>query len=280
MITLSHVQTACLPALLQQGIAETRLSLDLGLTQTAISLDQHGVYLPANEMLDWQQIEAINASPNSCYRIENQQIHKIQAFSETTARYYSLMPTPSAPTMLISGIPMHRIKDSNPWLDTQEKIKALQPHGKMLDTALGLGYTTIQAANLTEHVTTLELDPTVVALCHENPWSQPLFTSNKINILLGDSFDTVETMEDQTFSCILHDPPTFALAGHLYSTDFYRELWRILKPGGRLFHYIGNPDSKSGASVTAGATERLYKAGFAQVSEKRRAFGVLAVKTR
>ncbi len=126
--------------------------------------------------------------------------------------------------MLISGIPMHRIKDTNPERDTREKIKAARPTGRVLDTATGLGYTAISAAKTAEHVITIELDPAAQEICCLNPWSQGLFDNPKIEQRIGDSFDVIETIEDASLSCIIHDPPTFSLAGHLYSGAFYAEM--------------------------------------------------------
>ena len=72
--------------------------------------------------------------------IEKSIPRKIQFFSEQTNQLYSLMPTERAPTMLISGIPMHRIKNTDPHADTLEKIKTIAPiTGHVLDTATGLG---------------------------------------------------------------------------------------------------------------------------------------------
>jgi predicted methyltransferase len=70
----------------------------------------------------------------------------------------------------------------------------------------------------------------------------------------------------------------FNLAGELYATDFYRQLWRVLRPSGRIFHYIGNPASKSGRGVTRGAIRRLHEAGFSRVKPYPRAFGIVAYK--
>jgi predicted methyltransferase len=44
-----------------------------------------------------------------------------------------------------------------------------------------------------------------------------------------------------------------------------------------LFHYIGNPESRSGATVGRGVVERLEAVGFS-VKPKGSAFGVLAKK--
>jgi len=188
------------------------------------------------------------------------------------------MPTPSAPTLLISGIPMHRIKDTTPNQDTQQKLKALgKPYGRILDTATGLGYTAIQAAKTADLVVTIEFDPAVLEICCLNPWSAELFTRPNIQPLIGDSVDLVAGFPDASFNAIIHDPPTFALAGEMYSSATYQQLYRILKPGGRLFHYIGNPESRYGATTGRGVVARLRQAGF-KVTPKGRAFGVLGMK--
>jgi predicted methyltransferase len=70
----------------------------------------------------------------------------------------------------------------------------------------------------------------------------------------------------------------FSLAGDLYSLAFYQQALRVLKHHGRMFHYIGAPESKSGARVTAGVIRRLQDAGFRRVVGAPRAFGVVAHK--
>lgn len=181
--------------------------------------------------------------------------------------------------MLISGIPMHRIKHVDPHQDTLNKIKAIAPiTGRVLDTATGLGYTAIEAAKTAAHVTTIELDPTVLEIGRQNPWSQALFERSNIEQLIGDAFDLVQEMPAAQYAYIIHDPPTFSLAGHLYSANFYIELHRVLKQNGRLFHYIGDPSSRSGRNVSRGVTNRLKEAGFRRISAKPHAFGLVALK--
>ena len=147
-------------------------------------------------------------------------------------------------------------------------------------TSTGLGYTAIAAAKTAEQVITVELDTAAQAICRLNPWSQGLFDNPTIEQCIGDSFDAIETIEDKSLNCIIHDPPTFSLAGHLYSRDFYAEMYRVLKAGGRAFHYIGDPKSKSGSRVTAGAIQRLEQVGFSEVRRAPRAFGIVAYKSR
>ena len=255
------------------------LSIDLGLSTISAQNISTGWLLPDGQVLTHSQISTINEDENSCFLLVNGILQKVETFSETTQRYYSLMPTSSAPTLLISGIPMHRTKDINPWEDTKRKIQALgKPYGLVLDTTTGLGYTAIQAALSAEAVITVEFDPAVLAICRFNPWSKGLFTNPKIHKLIGDSADIAYIFPDTTFHAIIHDPPTFNLAGQLYSGALYHQFHRILTANGALFHYIGNPDSRTGATVGRGVVERLRKAGFT-VKPKGKAFGVLAKKS-
>ena len=254
------------------------LSTDLGLSTVAVKKVDNGWTLPDGQVLTFAQIKEINEDVNSCFLYFEGKITKIEAFSAYTNRYYSLMPTSKAPTMLISGIPMHRIKGTTPVEDTDRKIEAIgKPYGRILDTTTGLGYTAIRAAQTASEVITIEFDPVVLDICRVNPWSRELFNNPKIHKIIGDSGDLAAMFQDETFNAIIHDPPTFNLAGHLYSQWLYRIFYRILKPNGRMFHYIGNPDSRSGATIGRGVVDRLQQSGFS-VRPKGRAFGVLAKK--
>lgn len=276
---LSHFQVKSLQQAQLVGKAEAETTLDLGRTTAVLNLHPTHIALPDGQTLTWEQLAEITKNELACYLIHDNTIEKVHFFSESLQRYYSLMPTEGAPTMLISGFPMHRIKDTEPHQDTLSKIKAIAPvTGIVLDTTMGLGYTAIEAAKTAESVTTLELDPTVLEVCRCNPWSQGLFNNPKITQITADAYDWVTACPNSTFSVVLHDPPTFSLAGDLYSADFYRQLVRILKPKGRLFHYIGDPKSKSGANVTKGVVRRLQEAGFRRIVPKPEAFGVAAFK--
>lgn len=276
---LAAPQTRLLLAARAAGTAQVAVSLDLGLSSSSVALDAAGVQLPDGQHLTWAQIEAITAHDTACFRIEDQQPHQIQAYSGRLDRFYSLMPTATAPTVLIAGFPMHRIKDSDPLADTRTKVRTVAPvKGTVLDTATGLGYTAIEAARTAERVLTIELDPTTLEIARQNPWSQPLFRNPKIEQRIGNAYEVLPTLPERSFHRILHDPPIFKLAGELYSEAFYRELWRVLRPGGRLFHYIGSLESKSGHGVMRGVVRRLQAAGFERISRRPEAFGVVAVR--
>jgi predicted methyltransferase len=277
-IAISHFQIVPLLDAFDGGTISAKTSPDLGLSEIEVGLTADGIEYPNGDCLSWDDAEEIADSEVNVYALEENAIRKILIFSEFTHRHVGLMPTQGAPTMLIAGFPMHRIKDTDPHKDTLTKIRAAQPRGLVLDTTMGLGYTAIEAARNAERVITIELDPAVVEIARQNPYSRELFDNSKIERRIGDSYEEIETFEDDTFTRIIHDPPTFKLAGELYSGAFYRQLYRVLKRGGRLFHYIGDLDSPSGHRVMKGVIERLGAAGFTRITKHREAFGVTAQK--
>ncbi len=276
---LSHYQAKELLDARAAGKESANVSLDLERSKSEIIFGDAHVILADGQRLQWGRLQEIQENELACFAILEGELARIQAYSEAFSRYYSLMPTESAPTMLISGIPMHRIKDTNPYKDTLSKIKAVAPlGGPLLDTTMGLGYTAVEASRTADHVTTIELDPAVVEICRSNPWSQDLFDNPKITRLIGDTYELILEFDDQSFSRVIHDPPMFSLAGDLYSADFYRELYRVMRPSGRLFHYIGDPKSRSGRNVTRGVVRRLQESGFKRVKPYPQAFGAVAYK--
>jgi predicted methyltransferase len=238
-----------------------------------------GVTFPGSVQLDWQQIAKIKKEISSCFRVEDDALSPIRVFSEYTNRMCSLFPTRRTPTMLIAGFTMHRIVNIDPLQDTLKKVATIAPLvGRVLDTATGLGYTAIEAAKSAEQVITIELDPGAQEIAHQNPWSRNLFDNPRIKQVMGDTYEVVPTFADEAFDRIIHDPPVFSLAGELYSKAFYQQLHRVLKRGGRLFHYIGDLNSKSSGTVTRGALKRLQEAGFSRVVRRPEAYGVVAYK--
>jgi predicted methyltransferase len=278
-IVLSYRQVEPILHAREKGEGAASTSLDLGVTRAAVSLERDRAVFPDGQWLPWDSLEEISRSETGCYLVEDDQVEKIQRFSEFLGRAYSLMPTDGAPTLLVSGIPMHRIKGTEPHRDTLTKIRAVSPvTGRVLDTCTGLGYTAIEAAKTAEQVVTIELDPTVLEVARLNPWSRALFEHPRIEQVVGDAFDEIAQFEDESFSRIIHDPPMFSLAGDLYSAEAYRHFYRILKPKGRMFHYIGDLSSRSGRNVAKGVVRRLQEVGFSRIVRRPEAFGLVAYK--
>lgn len=283
----AHVEPLLRARAAGEPLAST--SLDLGLSRVDVRLTPQGVVLPAGEAVGWDDLERIFRATTGnlggrCFVVRPDDsgtwsIAEAQLFSAETNRRYSLLATGSAPTMLISGVQMHRTKGMDPWGDTLNKARAAAPLiGPVLDTATGLGYTAIVAAQTATSVVTVELDPAALEIARLNPWSRRLFDDPKITQRLGDGFDIVREFPAGSFSRVVHDPPAFSLAGQLYSAEFYRQLHRVLGRGGRVFHYLGNAQSGSGHRVTKGAVQRLQEAGFRRVVSHPEAFGVVAFK--
>ena len=275
---LSYVQARPLLAAHTAGHERADLSLDLGLTSSQVGFSSDGVALPSGDTLAWSEVERIARAENVCFIIEACAAREIRVFSDHTNWLRSLMPTSGAPTMLVSGIAMHRIKETEPHRDTLAKIATIAPFtGRVLDTATGLGYTAIEAARTADEVITVELDPAGLEVARLNPWSRDLFVNPRIHQIIGDVCEEILKFPDQAFDRIVHDPPMFTLAGELYSGAFYAQLKRVLRRKGRLFHYIGDPDSQSGRRTTAGVMRRLRETGFTRVIRHPEAFGVVAL---
>ncbi len=251
-------------------------SEDLGMTKHTVPLSEDGAAFQIRTVT-WAELEEIRKEERKVFLISETKIQPVQVFSETTGWARVLCPTPTAPTVLVSGIPMHRIKDTDPMADTKSKLEAVgTPKGRVLDTATGLGYTAILAARTAKEVVTIELDPAALEIAKFNPWSADLFEKPNITQIVGDAVEEIQELPNSSFDSIIHDPPTMSLGGDLYSEDFYRSLRRLLKRNGRLFHYIGDPNSGIGAKQYPGVMKRLHAAGFPRVKRHEKAFGVTA----
>ena len=170
-------------------------------------------------------------------------------------------------TVEIDGVRMHQTSRKTPVQDAQDKARVLgvSAGGRVLDVCTGLGYSAIACGRKGAKVTTLELDDNVLGLARENKDSAGLFSNPNITIKTGDAFETIDDFADGSFDFVMHDPPRFSLAGELYSLVFYQKLFRVLRRGGKLFHYTGNPGKNSGKNMTKGFKQRLVQAGFVGV---------------
>lgn len=279
-IVLSVIQVAPLLAARRQGLATAAVSLDLGLTTVAASLETERALFPDGRWLSWEAAARIEHGAPTCFEIVGGDAHKIHRFSSELSRPYTLMATSGAPTLILAGFTMHRIVGIDPVQDTERKIRALgPPRGAVLDTCTGLGYTAIALARTASSVLTVELDPLVLEIARLNPYSQALFGNARIEQRVGDVEELIGSLESGQFAAVLHDPPTVPLAGELYGGAFYRELRRVLAPRGLLFHYTGDLTSKQGGIVAKGVLRRLREAGFARVTPRPEAFGIAAAQS-
>ena len=265
-------------------------SLDLGLSVQKVLLDQEGVNFGDALLCTYKELKRIEKT-KGCYALFNDGSSpwKISTISEISNNPASLCPPlqgTGSPTMVLGGFTMHRIKGDNinPSIDTKNKIAAipLRAGSKVLDTCCGLGYTAIAAAKKVQDnngsVLTIEYDDASLEMCTYNPYSQGLFDGTlPITALHGDSCEIIKDIQNAVFDFIIHDPPALAIcSADLYGTQYYKELRRVLKPSGKMFHYIGSPSSKESGRLYSGITKRLLEAGFEYIQKEESAYGLVA----
>ncbi|WP_266181330.1 class I SAM-dependent methyltransferase [Dyella humicola] len=180
-----------------------------------------------------------------------------------------LVPTEwGAPTFEIDGIKMLPTSKESPFEDARRKVALVEPRDKvLLDTCGGLGY--FAACCLEAGVASIqsfEKNPDVLWLRTLNPWSpdpeEPAH-GGRLRLAHADVSQAITQVADHSVDALLHDPPRFGIAGELYSQLFYDQLARVLRRGGRLFHYTGSPNKlTSDRDVPREVAKRLEKAGF------------------
>lgn len=248
-----------------------KLKVDFGLRKVEVERIKDKIILGNNFIISLKE----RLKDNFCYIIDKDGIRKITFFSFSTNRFYKLIPTKDWPSFSIGSVPMHRL--DSPYKDTLDKIKFLNPKGLVLDTCTGLGYTAILSSQKAKKVFTFEKDNWVLKLARINPLSKTLFSSSNIVLKAADITEEICKFKDNYFDAIIHDPPTFTLAGELYSSLFYQQLYRVLKRGRRLFHYTPLYKINRGWDFPSRIKGKLKKAGF-KIVKFSREMGVLCEK--
>ncbi|HEY8539087.1 MAG TPA: hypothetical protein VIL28_09475 [Steroidobacteraceae bacterium] len=250
-------------------------SVDLGRTRTTV--------IPRCDHWEWQgkrypYLES--CKERTVYFWEEGVFHPISRYR---ASLIKLVPTPwGPPTFEIDGIKMLPTEQVSPFDDAAHKVASIRPRGKrVLDTCGGLGYFAVWCLRSgAQEIRSYEREPDVLWLRGLNPWSPEGSgeADERLHLELGDVTQRIAGLPDAAFDAALHDPPRFGIAGELYSLDFYRELARVLKSDGRLFHYTGAPNrAATGRNLAKEVELRLRRAGF---STRPMLDGVFAVKER
>lgn len=250
-----------LQAALNRGASEARASFDLGRSEDSVALGSDG--------WQWRGLTfpwPAKLKDRTLYYWDGEEFSAASRFG---SGLYKLVPTDwGVPTFEIDGIKMLVSAQVSPMDDARRKVALVQPRGKqLLDTCGGMGY--FAACCLDDGVAAIhsfEKSPEVLWLRMLNPWSpdpDAASSGGRLHLQHGDISQEIETLADASFDAVLHDPPRFGIAGELYSQVFYDHLARVLRRGGRLFHYTGSPNKlTSGRDVPREVAARLQKAGF------------------
>jgi predicted methyltransferase len=262
---------------MDRGDSRIDISVDLNLSRGTFALCGDGLTLDAENRLSREELRRIEGKENRIFHLEAGRLEVLEARGDG---YYKLVPTDQAPLLEISGVKMHISKGVNPFESAgQMAAQVVKKRDRVLDTCSGLGYAASAALNLgARAVVSVERSATVMELRKKNPWSQRIFGAG-IQLVHADIDDYIRELADESFDSIIHDPPRFSLAGELYGERFYREIYRVLRRRGALFHYTGNPHLlKRGTSFTDHAAQRLREAGFTKVVKVVELMGLTAYK--
>jgi predicted methyltransferase len=264
-------------AALDRGEDHIDISVDLNLSRSTFALGADALILDADNRLSRAQLQRIAGKEGRIFTLEDGELAVLEIRDDG---YYKLVPTDQAPLLEISGVKMHISKGINPFESAgQMAAQVVKKGDRVLDTCSGLGYAAAAALKLgAREVVSVECSSTVMALRQKNPWSQGIFGAN-INLVHADIDSYIRELAAESFGSVIHDPPRISLAGELYGERFYRELYRVLKRRGALFHYTGNPHVvKRGTSFVDQAAQRLRTAGFTKVVKVAELMGVTAYK--
>lgn len=236
-------------------------SLDLGRTQGEARLGGDA----------WQWKDAAYPYPDglkdrTLYHWDGEAFAPISRFAGSLIK---LVPTEwGVPTFEIDGIKMLPTSKESPLDDAQRKVALVEPRGKVvLDTCGGLGYfAACCLAAGAARIRSFEKNEDVLWLRTLNPWSPDPDApghGGRLELSHADVSRAIVDIADASLDAVLHDPPRFGIAGELYSQAFYDQLARVLRRGGKLFHYTGSPNKlTTGRDVPGEVAKRLEKAGF------------------
>lgn len=158
-------------------------------------------------------------------------------------------------TLRIAGHPVMEDWEQG-YMDTLGAIAAYNG-GRVLELGYGMGLssTAIQSHNIQTHIV-IECHPDVIRKCVSD--FRPAFDNGKMHLYSGFWQDVTPTLASDSFNGILFD--TYPLREeeiHGQHFWFFREAYRLLKPGGILTYY-----SDEATNLSKPHLQKLVDAGF------------------
>jgi len=288
---------------MKAGRSFVELSLDLNLSRDRFAIRGDCLVLDKSWEIDIKELSPVASSRQKVFALSREGLVPIEVRADG---YYKLVPTDTVPTLEINGIKMHRSKDIDPFVDAREKTKlVVKPGDHVLDTCGGLGYSAVFALKAgAKRVVSTEKSRPVIQIRCQNPWlpangnhqmestrtdstrvgppqmGLPQMDLSRIDWVNADITHYIRDLSDLSFDAVIHDPPRFTSStGELYGKQFYTQLFRVMKPSSRLFHYTGSPKKINHQDrFIKNAIKRLEQVGFSQVVFNERLQGIHALK--
>lgn len=257
---------------ISEGKEEIEVSLDLGFSGKLVKLEltKEGLVYKNSKI----SVPKIRNDDKSCYLILKDCLEKAQY--SAGEGIYKLVPTQFRPILQVSGTSMHK----QSFIERVEKDKLT---GNILDSGTGLGYTAIISARTARKVTTIEFDEMVLEIQKINPYSQELFSRacispnlgitsaerKNIELVHGDLVEEIKKFKDEEFDFIILDGGTPRSSGEFFSEKNYSQVFRVLKYGGKLYHYIPNYHINRGTDFAENKSKVFRKLGFGRVERDK-----------
>lgn len=270
-------------ALLKSKEGAIKISLDLGISYSEVTKSEKSIVFPDGQSIDLSIFKKISKkrSEHDCFILEDNTLFFIYSFENSSVYklYEPHMDWP--PTLFINGSMMHTVSVSKPTEEGKLKVDSLgiKNGDIILDTCFGLGYSSIELLKRgASYVYSYEISESVIEIAKVNPWSSVAFQDKRLILKHDNVTKAIQEFNENYFDNILHDPPNIKMAGGLYSLRFYKEIYRVLKFGGKLYHFIGGGriPREYKVNYTKGVINRLSEAGFKNIKKSYR--GVLAEK--
>ncbi len=257
-----------------------RLDGSLGKGEIFVAINKHNDILEINDnVLSTQELRRLAKNGRRLYAFTPRAITPLVSVVSNVFYQMVIFEGCKTPTIEISGIHMHKVLVDPLFKDAYLKINILRPrpYSNVLEICTGLGYTTYWLLQRKCKVVSIEKNLAILQLAEYNPWSTHL---ENVPIILGDASRVIQNFDSSTFDYVVHDPPRYSIAPELYTRVFYEQIFNVLKPGGRIFHYVGKPGHRRGKKIIRGVMERLGSVGFINVRYIKSIEGIIAKKPK
>ncbi|PIN76865.1 hypothetical protein COV17_00650 [Candidatus Woesearchaeota archaeon CG10_big_fil_rev_8_21_14_0_10_36_11] len=138
--------------------------------------------------------------------------------------------------------------------------KALSGHIRLLDVCSGLGYNSAMAIDIALQsnpkcvieVIGLEYDPEIITKIQEVNPPIPFFNHYKkltpettelnegnvtVRFIIGDARETIKELSENHFDAVFFDPFSPKTAPDMWGTEFFKEIYRVMKESGIMATY-------------------------------------------